>query len=164
MSIDTLPGGNRLRQSGFSLIEVVVFIVIVSVGVTGLMSVMNATVKHSADPMLRKQAVAMAEAILDEVMAKDYANPTGGFTETSSTCANRSQYDDVGDYTCFAGPPFIAGTDTLSAAPISALASYSAKVAIISGVDVGGIAMKKITVTVTGGTEPIELYGYRASY
>lgn len=154
---------NGPRQSGISLIELVIFIVIVSVGIAGLLSVMNVTVKGSADPMIRKQAVAMGEAILDEVLAKDYANPAGGFTETSATCANRSQYDDVGDYACFSGPPFIAGTDTLGAGPITELGSYSAKVAI-SAVTVSGAAMKKITVTVTGGAETIELFGYRANY
>lgn len=153
----------RFRQSGISLIELVIFIVIVSVGVVGILSVMNVTAKASADPMIRKQAVAMAEAILEEVLAKDYANPIGGFTETSATCANRSQYDDVDDYACFAGPPFVAGTDTLGAGPIPALASYSAKVAI-SAEAVSGVAMKKATVTVTGGGESIVLYGYRASY
>lgn len=151
-------------QRGISLIELIIFIIIVSVGIAGILSVMNVTVKSSADPMLRKQAMAMGEAVLEEVLTKDYANPPViGFTETSATCANRSQYDDVDDYACFAGPPYIAGTDTLGAGSIADLASYSAKVAIAAAV-VGGVAMKKVTVTVSGAGETIELYGYRSNY
>ena len=154
-------------QSGLSLIELIVFIIIVSVGIAGILSVMNITVKSSADPMLRKQAVAMAEAVMDEVLAKDYANPTGGYTETDFTaCSGRQQYDDVDDYACFAGAPataVILGTNTLGASSIAALAGYSATVSV-APVTVSGAAMKKITVTVSGGTEPITLFGYRANY
>lgn len=158
MSIKSVP-----RQHGLSLIELVIFIVIVSVAVTGVLSVMNVTVKSSADPMLRKQALAFGEAILEEVLAKDFANPAGGFTETSATCANRSQYDDVGDYACFAGPPYLNGASTLGATAISTLASYNASI-VVSPVTVSGLALKKVTVTVTGGVETIVLNGYRANY
>ncbi len=154
-------------QSGLSLIELIMFIIIVSVGIAGILSVMNVTVKSSADPMLRKQAVAMAEAILDEVLAKDFANPAGGYVETDFTaCSGRMQYDDVDDYACFDGAPataVVSGTSTLGASSIPALAGYSATVAV-TAVTVSGVAMKKITVTVTGGTETIALFGYRANY
>jgi MSHA pilin protein MshD len=47
-------------QAGLSLIELVMFIVIVGVAVAGVLSVMNVTTRHSADPMIRKQAQAIA--------------------------------------------------------------------------------------------------------
>ncbi len=157
----------RQRQLGLSLVELIMFIVIVSVGIAGILLVMNVSVKSSADPMLRKQAVAMAEAILDEVLAKDYANPAGGFVEsTPSTCPGRPQYDDVDDYACFSGAPATAvifGNSTLGATSIGALSSYSATVSV-APVVVSGANMKKVTVTVTGGAETIQLFGYRASY
>ena len=96
----------RQRQLGLSLIELIIFIIIVSVGLAGILLVMNVTVKSSADPMLRKQAVAMAEAILDEVLAKEYINPVGGFPEGDTTnCSGRALYDDVDEYNCFDGVP-----------------------------------------------------------
>lgn len=157
----------RFRQSGISLVELIIFIVIVSVSIVGILGVMNVTVKSSADPMVRKQAVAMAEAILDEVLAKDYANPTGGFTETDmANCSGRAQYDDVGDYSCFDGAPataVIKGDATLGSTSIPALSSYSATIAV-SDVTVSAASLKKVAVTVTGGSESIVLYGYRASY
>jgi MSHA pilin protein MshD len=163
----TLPLRTKHPQSGISLIELVVFIIIVSVGIVGILSVMNVAVKSSSDPMLRKQSVAMAEAIMDEVLAKDYVNPSGGYTETDSTnCSNRLQYDDVDDYNCFSGTPataVIAGNSTLGASSISALSGYKATVTVAPAV-VNSAAMKKITVTVTGGAETISLYGYKGSY
>lgn len=163
MYIDAAPS----LQRGLTLIELIVFIVIVSVGVVGILSVMNVTVKSSADPLVRKQAVAMAEAVLDEVLAKDFSNPTGGFTETDTVnCGGRLQYDDVSDYACFSGSPataVIRGDSTLGASSIPGLAGYRATVAV-APVTVNGSAMKKITVTVTGGIETITLYGYRANY
>jgi MSHA pilin protein MshD len=155
------------NQSGISLIELIIFIIIVSVSVVGILSVMNVTVQHSTDPMLRKQSMALAEAILDEVLAKDYANPSGGFTETDFTnCSGRLQYDDVDDYNCFSGTPstaVISGSSTLGATSIAGLSSYQATISV-TPITVNGAAMKKITVTVTGGAETIQLYGYRGSY
>ena len=157
----------RFRQSGISLIELVIFIVIVSVGVVGILGVMNVTVKSSADPMIRKQAVAMAEAILDEVLAKDYANPAGGFAETDfNACSGRAQYDDVGDYSCFAGAPataVIKGDATLGSTSIPALAGYVATIAV-SDVSISSANMKRVTVTVAGGDESVVLNGYRGNY
>ena len=158
---------SRQRQLGLTLIELIMFIIIVSVGIAGILLVMNVSVKSSAAPMLRKQAVAMAEAILDEVLAKDYVNPAGGFTEIDFVnCTGRPQYDDVDDYACFGGAPataVIRGDSTLGATSIAALNSYSATVSV-AAVPVSGATMKKVTVTVTGGAEIIQLFGYRANY
>ena len=155
------------RQSGLSLIELIAFIIIVSVSIVGVLSVMNVTVKSSADPMLRKQAVAFAEAILDEVLAKDFSNPSGGFAESDFTsCSGRLSYDDVDDYNCFSGSPstaVIAGNATLGAAAIAALAGYKATVNVAT-VTVSSATMKKVTVTVTGGAETIQLFGYRGNF
>lgn len=159
MFIEPPPRANHLRQSGFSLVEVVVFIVIVSVGVVGLMSVMNTTIKASADPMIRKQAVAMAEAILEEVLSRDYCDPD--LTPpvcTVSRESSRMLYDDVQDY----DGQTILGTDTLGSTSIPALAGYAATIAV-SDVSISSANMKKVTVTVTGGAEDIQLFGYRAN-
>ena len=56
-----------LRQRSITLIELLVFIIIVSVAIVGVLSVLNLTVRHSADPMVRKQVLALAESILAEI-------------------------------------------------------------------------------------------------
>lgn len=55
------------NQRGISLIELVMFIVIVSVALAGILLVMNVTTKSSADPLVHKQAFAIAESLLEEV-------------------------------------------------------------------------------------------------
>jgi len=156
-----------------TLIELIMFIVIVSVGIIGILAVMNVTVKSSADPMLRKQALAMAEAILDEVLSKEFANPTGGYTETTpATCAGRTLYDDVDDYSCFDGSTDskkIHGDSTLGSTSISSLTAYRATVVVdaTASAVLGTIAagqVKKITVSVTGSGQTIQLSGYRTNY
>jgi MSHA pilin protein MshD len=171
MSINAKNSGRG--QRGMTLIELIVFIVIVGVGVAGILLVMNVTVRGGADPVVRKHALAMAEAILGEVLAKEFSNPAGGYTESApATCANRLLYDDVDDYSCFDGTSDnkkIHGDATLVSSSIAALAAYRATVvvdatasAVLGTLPVGKI--KKVTVTVTGGGESIELSGYRANY
>ena len=60
------------RQRGITLIELIVFIVIVSVALVGVLSVLNVTARSGADPMIRKQMLAIAEALLEEVQSKPY--------------------------------------------------------------------------------------------
>ncbi len=81
------------RQAGTTLIELVISIVIVSIAVSAVLMVMSMTVGHSADPMIRYQAVAIAEAYLEEISLKAFADPGGGDGE-----ASRDLYDDVDDY------------------------------------------------------------------
>jgi MSHA pilin protein MshD len=59
-------------QRGLTLIELIVFIVIVGVALAGVLAVLDHTTRHSADPMIRKQALTIAEALLDEVMAQPF--------------------------------------------------------------------------------------------
>ncbi len=69
---------SRLAERGVTLIELVIFIVVVSLAVGGILLVMNNTTLHSGDPQLRKQALAIAESLLEEVeLARfTYCNPT----------------------------------------------------------------------------------------
>lgn len=59
-------------QSGFTLIELVIFIAVISVAVVGLLGVISRTTSSSADPQLRKQALVLAEAMLEEVQLARY--------------------------------------------------------------------------------------------
>jgi MSHA pilin protein MshD len=81
------------RQAGTTLIELVIAIVIVSIAVSAVLMVFSMNVGQSADPMIRYQAVAIAEAYLEEISLKAFADPGGGDGE-----ANRTLYDDVDDY------------------------------------------------------------------
>jgi MSHA pilin protein MshD len=172
-------------QRGITLIEQIMFIVIVSVGVIGLVSVMNPAIRASADPMLTKQLVAIAESLLNEVMHQpftwcdpddatastaqsyaDCANPQNAFGptpagETRYALGTDPAFDNVADYF---GPM----------APISdpsgsnVMAGYFAFIAMGHAGGVFGLAdttaVLSITVTVTRGTETFSLTGYRFRY
>ncbi|MDB5825704.1 MAG: type secretion system protein [Herminiimonas sp.] len=62
----------RVSQRGISLIELILFIVIVSVGLVGILSVMTVTSKSSANPILLKQATAIAESLLEEIQLQPF--------------------------------------------------------------------------------------------
>ncbi len=62
-----MSGARRTRHLGVTLIEQIVFIVIVGLAVAGVMAAFVMSTRGSVDPMLQKQALAIAEAILEEV-------------------------------------------------------------------------------------------------
>lgn len=79
------------HQSGMTLIELVMFIVIVAVGVVGILSVLNVTVMRSADPLVQKQAQALAEGLLEEIQTGYFAYCDGAdvqlkYAKTAAAC------------------------------------------------------------------------------
>jgi len=139
------------RHAGFTLIELVIFIVIVSVGITGILLVMNTVVASSADPMVRKQALALADSILEEILQKEYADPDGTSGETT-----RATFDDVDDYNGKSNSTF---TDLPSS-----LASYLITIVVDAPAPLNGVTTKRVRVTVSHGNESITLTGYRGNY
>lgn len=155
MFIEMKPN-RRYSQRGLTLVELVMFIVIVSVALAGVLTVLNITVKSSADPMIRKQMLAIAEALLEEVQSKAFtwcdlddpqvatatSNAVGasGCTsvatvevsgaETISVIETRSNptvpFDNVNDY---AGLPLTSPISDVTATS-TAPAGYSATIAV----------------------------------
>lgn len=143
-------------ERGFTLIELIIFIVVVAAGLAGILSVMNTVVKSSADPMVRKQTFAIAESLLEEILLKEYANPSGGYTGTS-----RALFDDVDDYVGFTS----TGITDLTGTAVSGLEAYNVSPAVtVTATTLNGVAVKAITVSVTGPQGAISLTGYRANY
>src|SRR5438309_11774650 len=59
-------------EHGISLVELIVFIVIVSVAVAGVLGALSMATRASADPLIQKQALAIAEALLEEVQLQPF--------------------------------------------------------------------------------------------
>jgi MSHA pilin protein MshD len=165
---DSVPGswfrvpGPRAVQRGFTLVELIVFIVIVSVAVAGVLAVMNLTTQKSADPMIRKQALAIAEGMLEEILLKDFANPPGGFTG-AATPANRALFDDVSDYNGYSS----SGVYDLTGTALPALAAYGVTVSVANEALGGMPAAEALRITVTVSApagETLTLSGYRTHY
>src|SRR5687767_10131092 len=60
------------RSSGVTLVELIVFIVIVGVAMAGLFAAFNTITAASADPQVRKQVLAIAESLMEEIQAKPF--------------------------------------------------------------------------------------------
>lgn len=161
----------RGRSRGFTLIELIVFIVVIGAGLAGILSVMNNVVASSADPMVRKQAAALADSILEEIMLQPFCDPdTVNAAAAPPACganaveANRTLFDDVDDYNGInevisaAGPIFVGMP--------AALNGYRIQIAVApAAFDVIAAANSKdITVTVTGGRETVVLRSRRTNY
>lgn len=104
------------RQRGISLIETILFMVIVSVAVAGVMGVYTITTRSSADPLVRKQALAIAESLLEEVrlMPFTFCDPDDANVTTATSAV-------VG-----AGPTFCATAAEAAMAPEAGETRYSA--------------------------------------
>jgi len=145
------------RPAGFTLIELVIFMIVVSIGVVGILSVMNTVVKSSADPMVRKQAAALADSVLEEILLKEYTDPDGGINVVEgSPLPDRKLFDDVDDYNGLNQTTF---TDLPSE-----LSAYVIGIAVAAPAALNGVIMKRVVVTVTHGTDVITMTGYRANY
>jgi len=65
------------QQYGFTLIELVVFIVVLAVGLTGTVLVINQTVANAPKAMMHIRAMEIAQAYLDEISTKRFDENTG---------------------------------------------------------------------------------------
>ncbi|MES2318333.1 MAG: type II secretion system protein [Pseudomonadota bacterium] len=77
------------RQAGLTLVELVMFIIIISVAVAGVVGTVARVSARSADPFLRKQAMLRAESLLEEVsLARfTFCHPDDANAETATSAA-----------------------------------------------------------------------------
>jgi len=154
------------RQSGVTLIELIVFIVIVGAALAGVLKVLQVTNRDSVDPLVRKQALSIAESLLLEITQQpftfcdpDDANAAtalnvgqctnsqdkGGGAFTSPTPATESRYssadpfDNVADYGGFVMPGGGCAGICIPGdnTPLAGLTGYAASVNIARA---GGVA------------------------
>lgn len=94
-------------QRGVTLLETIVFIVVLAVALVAILRVFNFAVTRSVDPLIRIRAVEIAQAQLDEILSRrfDENSPIGGIPACDSSAGTAclgispdSDYDDVGDY------------------------------------------------------------------
>lgn len=171
------------RSAGFTIVELVIFIAIISIAVVGVLSVINFTTSHSADPQIRKQALSIAEALMEEVsLAKftfcDPADPNAENAATVSDChvvpeaagpetafGNVRPFDNVNDYAANTDEHPIAITDVNNAVP--GLNNYTALIRIspqaLNGIAADNVLHIRIRV-LYDNVEMVVLDGYRTRY
>jgi len=148
------------RQSGATLVEMVVSIVIMSISVTAVMMVVTQVGRHSADPMRRIQAAAIAEAYMDEILAQALSDPDTAESGSTETGEVRATFDDVLDYH---GLSDSSGARDQTGAVISGLEGYNVSVSV-TAVTLGGYPARRVNVSVGvdgDATFSLPLTGYR---
>jgi MSHA pilin protein MshD len=174
------------RQRGLSLVEVVIFIVVLGIGLAGMAVIYNQLTLASVDPVVRKQAVAIARSLMEEIQLRPFTycdpddpnvftapappcgTPEGLGPEVGETRYNEPRFDNVNDYQGFDMP--LGSIRDISNAIITDLNDYSASVEIVNaGADfsppVPADAALRITVRVTGPANVrVDLQGYRLRY
>ena len=149
------------RQRGVSLIELIMYIVIVSTAIIGILSVMNVISKNSADPVIHKQALAIADSLLEEIELQDFAAASGTTSAGAVNSGNRtSGYHVVNEYNGFAMNPFTSLNG-------STLSGYSTSVSV-QNVVLGSIASASAVLIAVTVTDPsgntLEMDGYRTAF
>ena len=166
------------RQCGMTFIELIMFIVIVSVGIAGILTVLNITVWRSSDPLVQKQAQALAEGLLEEIQtgyfaycdpadaqlkyARNAAACTSGIGDSYGPKTGETRpYDSVIHYASAANTVTTLPSVLPNEGSVSAPSGYSATVTIgpallgdISQAS-GDALLIKVTVTGPGSTQAI---------
>jgi len=73
------------QNAGFSLIEVLIALVILSVGLLGIAAMVSVSMKSRSSSYLRTQALALGSAILDRMRANHATAIAGGYNITVDT-------------------------------------------------------------------------------
>lgn len=158
------------RARGFTLIEMIIAMVVIGVGVAGVLTAFQTGVRGSADPVIHKQMLAIAEETMEEVLLKPYAVTGVAPANAATPCvaaASREAFDDVSDYNGYqtTGICFIDGS------AVDGLAGYNVSVAVVENtavaVELVGLpagTVKTVTVTVIRGGETLTLTGWRTNY
>ncbi|MEX0730448.1 MAG: hypothetical protein WED00_10660 [Aquisalimonadaceae bacterium] len=85
---------------GATFIELLIFIIVVAIAVTGVLGAIAFATRGSADPLVRIRAAELGQAYLEEILSKRF---------DGSNCGSRPDYDGVACYDglCAAGeqPP-----------------------------------------------------------
>ena len=146
------------------------FIAIVGMAIAGVLAVYNQAVRGSADPLVRKQAVAIAESVLNEVLMQPFtwcdpqdaandagtppasgANCTGGAANAQDngggalgpqpgTESRSSTTDPFDNVADYHGYTMGPGISTHGGTPIPELSAYSASVTVTRSGAVFGLA------------------------
>ena len=96
----------NLKKNGFTLIEIILFIVVFSIGITGIVLIFTNIIGKSSSPIVREKGIQIAQSVMEEIFSKkfDEKTPNGGGTVTNPTLGpdlgetSISLYDDVDDY------------------------------------------------------------------
>ena len=140
------------------MVELIMFIVIVGFAMAGVLMVIDVNVRASADPMVRKQAIVLADSLMEEVLLRAFDDPDGN----NAGEVGRADWDNVADYNNIdevinpAGPVFLGMPPNLNGSRI--------RITVVDDPVALGIPARRVTVTVNRGAEEITMTGLRTNF
>lgn len=144
------------RRRGFTLPEALLAIVVIGVGLSGVLAAFRSVTRNSADPVVQKQLIAVAQELMEEIQLKPFAVAAN----TAPAGCARDTFNDVRDYDGLAR----TGICTVDGVAIPALAQFQVNASVAAGT-LGGVTQAlKITITVQQGTQTLTLVGWRTDY
>lgn len=147
---------SRPRSRGFTLPEMLLVIVVMGVGLAGVLIAFSTVGKGSADPVVQKQMLAIAEEMMEEIQLRPYAIAAN----TAPAACARNTYNDIRDYNGYSTTNKIC---TIDGTAIPALSGYSVSVSM-QPTTVSGVSLMLISIAVSYGGQTLMLYGYRSDY
>ena len=144
-------------QRGFTLVEMVIAIGVLGVGLAGVMIAFSTATRGSADPLVNKQLLAVAEEMLDEIELRPYAP----VANAAAGGCSRLTFNDIGDYDGYTTSGQVC---TIDGTPIPTLAGLSVVVHVQAGALSGVAAARRITVTVSRTDASITVVGWRTDW
>lgn len=152
---------------GITLVELLIFIVIISVALVTFLSVFGFQVANSVDPAARVRALERGQAVLDEILSRkfDENTPTGGVPACNSsgapacsTMTADADFDDVADYSGFTDT-----TDPNYPVSVQVMEAGDELPGGASGLSPEHARLITVTVSIPGG-ETLSLSAYRANF
>ncbi|MBH9551326.1 type IV pilus modification PilV family protein [Inhella gelatinilytica] len=145
---------------GFTLVEMIIAILVLGFGLAGVLVAFQQTTKGSADPLIHRQLLSVAEGYLEEVLSRPFAS---NLARSVNGCA-RDGFHDVDDYAGFTNQS-VCPID--STTPVSGLELYTVSIAV-EAMALNGVAAdqaRRITVTAQRSDgQSLTLVGWRTHY
>ena len=149
-------GPRRRPPAGFTLLEALLAIVVLGVGLSGVLLALGTVARHSGDPMLRLQMLAIAENLLEEIQLKPFA----AAAHTAPAGCARDTFNDAADYHGYSSQ----GICSIDGVAIAALQKYNVSVGVTSATLNGVTAALRISVTASHAGEQVQLIGWRTDF
>jgi MSHA pilin protein MshD len=144
-------------QRGLTLLEQIMFIVVIGIAAAGIVGVIGYATRASTDPMIHKQALAIGEAVLEEVLLMPFT-----YCDPDDAQASTAQSATVGATGCSAGGVEASGPE--GPAPFGPETRTSATTPFDNVNDYQGFTMAGGIVDIAGNAVPIpELASYTAT-
>jgi MSHA pilin protein MshD len=165
--------GRAMAQRGTTLVEVIIFVLIVSIAVVSVVSTLSLAVRQSSDPLVQRQTLAIGESLIQEIDSQPYAqkdpyNPTGpddaiGPEPGEARAGSPLPFDNPNDYSGYSETGIVAPDGSA----VAGLGTYSASV-VATQQSMGNVPASDgllVVVTATGPDgQPVALTTFRARY